>query len=95
MKMQSSPGTNLDWLLKDSRIYKDRTMMIHFLQWLDLKLSYYFFLIDHRKRFKVFQINVKISFLHGDLQDEVFLKQLPSFKLEDIPDHVYILDKEI
>ena len=32
------------------------------------------------KNFTVFQIDVKTTFLHGDLEQEVFLKQPPDFE---------------
>lgn len=43
--------------------------------------------------FKFYQIGVKTTFLHGCLQEEVFLKQPPSFESEKFPDHVYREDK--
>ena len=47
------------------------------------------------KNFTVFQMNVKTAFLHGDLEQEVFLKQPPGFEDKDFPDHVYRLDKAV
>lgn len=43
--------------------------------------------------FKVFQIDVKTIFLHGDLEKKVFLKQPFGFESEKFLDHVYKLDK--
>ena len=40
-------------------------------------------------------MDVKTAFLHGDLEQEVFLKQSPGFEDKDFPDHVYPLDKAV
>ena len=45
--------------------------------------------------FKVYQMDVKTAFLHGDLEQEVFLRQPPVFESEEFPDHVYWLDKAV
>ena len=47
------------------------------------------------KNFTVFQMDVKTAFLHGDLEQEVFLKQPPGFEDKDYPDHVCRLDKAV
>ena len=47
------------------------------------------------KNFTVYQMDVKTAFLHGDLEQEVFLKQPPGFEDKDYPDHVYRLDKAV
>ena len=47
------------------------------------------------KNFKVYQMDVKTAFLHGDLQEEVFLKQPPGFENAEFPYHVYRLDKAV
>lgn len=38
---------------------------------------------------------MKNAFLHGDLQEEVFMQQPPGFVAEREPDHVCILKKSI
>lgn len=43
--------------------------------------------------FKVYQLDVKTSFLHEDLQEEFFMEQPPHFESEEYLDHVYHLDK--
>nr|KAJ0216448.1 hypothetical protein LSAT_V11C300135750 [Lactuca sativa] len=45
------------------------------------------------KKFKVYQIDIKTTFLHEDLQEEVFRKQPPWFEIEEFPNLVYRLDK--
>jgi hypothetical protein len=40
------------------------------------------------KRFKVYQMDVKSSFLNGDLSEEVYMEQPEGFKLYDNPDLV-------
>ena len=47
------------------------------------------------KNFKVYQIDIKTAFLHGYLQDEVFLKHQLGFQSEEFPNHVYCLDKAV
>jgi hypothetical protein len=40
------------------------------------------------KRFKVYQMDVKSSFLNGDLNEEIYMEQPKGFKLFDNPDLV-------
>ena len=40
-------------------------------------------------------MDVKTTFLHRDLQKEVFLKQPLGFENEEFLDHVYCLDKAV
>ena len=42
---------------------------------------------------KLFQMDVKCAFLHGFLQEEVYVEQPPRFKNPDFPDHVFKLQK--
>ena len=45
--------------------------------------------------FTVYQMDVKTAFLHGELAEEVYLKQPPGFESKRYPDHVYRLDKAV
>ena len=40
------------------------------------------------KNFKVYQMDVKSTFLNGDLEEEVYMEQPEGFQLTDNPDHV-------
>ncbi|KAI3771213.1 hypothetical protein L6452_02372 [Arctium lappa] len=47
------------------------------------------------KGFKVYQMDVKSAFLHGKLNEEVFVRQPPGFESTEYPNHVYYLDKAL
>jgi hypothetical protein len=47
------------------------------------------------KRFKVYQMDVKSSFLNGYLKEEVYMEQPEGFKLSDNPDFVCKLKKSL
>jgi hypothetical protein len=47
------------------------------------------------KRFKVYQMDVKLAFLNGDLNDEVYMEQLEGFELSGDPDLVCKLKKDL
>nr|GEZ57294.1 hypothetical protein [Tanacetum cinerariifolium] len=47
------------------------------------------------KSFTVFQMNVKIAFLHGSLKEDVYVCQPKGFIDADHPSHVYKLKKEL
>ena len=47
------------------------------------------------KNFTVYQMNVKIAFLCGNLKEEVYILQPEGFVDPTKPDHVYILDKTL
>jgi hypothetical protein len=45
--------------------------------------------------FKLYQMDIKNSFLNGPIKEEVFVEQPPSFKSEGYPNHVYKLYKTL
>ncbi|KAI3718388.1 hypothetical protein L6452_19257 [Arctium lappa] len=47
------------------------------------------------KGFKVYQMDVKSAFLHGKLNEEVYVQQPPGFESTEFPSHVYYLDKAL
>ncbi|GJW41422.1 retrovirus-related pol polyprotein from transposon TNT 1-94 [Tanacetum coccineum] len=47
------------------------------------------------KNMIIYQMDVKIAFLNGDLQEEVFVSQLEGFEDPDNPTHVYRLKKAL
>nr|GEW53850.1 hypothetical protein [Tanacetum cinerariifolium] len=47
------------------------------------------------KDFKVFQMDVKTTFLIGILKEEVYVGQPPGFVSKQYPDHMYSLDKAL
>ncbi|KAI3693028.1 hypothetical protein L6452_32856 [Arctium lappa] len=47
------------------------------------------------KGFKVYQMDVKSTFLNGKLNEEVYVQQPPGFENTEFPNHVYYLDKAL
>ncbi|KAI3729977.1 hypothetical protein L6452_18650 [Arctium lappa] len=47
------------------------------------------------QNFKVYQMDVKTTFLNGRLKEEVYVSQPEGFMDKDHPNHVYILDKAL
>ena len=45
--------------------------------------------------FKVYQIDVKSTFLNGKLQEEVYVQQPLGFESSKYPNYVYFLDKAL
>ena len=45
--------------------------------------------------FKLFQMDVKSTFLNGFIQEEVYVEQPPSFEDHEKPNHVYKLQKAL
>lgn len=45
--------------------------------------------------FKLYQIDVKSAFLNGYLKEDIYIKQSPSFKDIDHPNHVLKFDKAL
>jgi hypothetical protein len=47
------------------------------------------------KRFKLYQMDVKLAFLNGDLSEEVYMEQTEGFKLSDNLDLICKLKKDL
>lgn len=47
------------------------------------------------KKFKIYQMDVKSSFLNGELQEEVYIEQPKGFQLIEEPDYVFRLKKAL
>ena len=47
------------------------------------------------KNFKVFQMDVKCAFLHGEIDREVYIQQPPGFEDPKFPDHSFKLQKAV
>jgi hypothetical protein len=45
--------------------------------------------------FKLYQIDVNITFLNGPIKEDVYVEQPPDFKSEGYPNHVYKLHKTL
>jgi hypothetical protein len=47
------------------------------------------------KKFKLYQMDVKNTFLNGVIQEEVYVRQPPGFENPKYPDRVYKLSKAL
>ena len=47
------------------------------------------------KRIKVYQMDVKASFLNGKLEEEVYMEQTEGFQLSEAENYVYMLKKSL
>jgi hypothetical protein len=54
-----------------------------------------FLVYSCHKNFKVYQMDVKLSFLNGDLKEEVYMEQPEGFSLVDNPNYVCKLNKAL
>jgi hypothetical protein len=45
--------------------------------------------------FKLYQMDVKNTFLNGSIKEEVYVEQPPSFEDQEYPNHVYKLHKSL
>jgi hypothetical protein len=88
-------GIKPDWSIKDMHKLKVRTLMKLLHQWQDWKLSEYFLLIHFIRTSKVYRMDVKSTFLNGDLEEEVYMEQPEGFSLTDNPNYVCKLKKAL
>jgi hypothetical protein len=49
----------------------------------------------YHKKFKVYQMDVKSSFINGDIKEEVYMEQPEGFQLLDNPDFVCKMKKSL
>ena len=54
-----------------------------------------FLAYSSHKNFKVYQMDVKSTFLNGDLEEEVYMEQPEGFSLKDNPNYVWNLKKAL
>ncbi|GKG11543.1 putative ribonuclease H-like domain-containing protein, partial [Tanacetum coccineum] len=54
-----------------------------------------FLAYDSFKDFIVYQMDVKIAFLYGKIEEEVYVCQPPSFEDPDFPNKVYKVEKAL
>jgi hypothetical protein len=54
-----------------------------------------FLAYECHKNFKVYQMDVKSTFLNGDLEEDVYVDKRKGFSLTDNPDYVYKLKKAL
>ena len=47
------------------------------------------------KNFKAYQMDVKLAFLNGDLEEKFYIEKPEGFQLIDNPDNVYKLKKAL
>jgi hypothetical protein len=45
--------------------------------------------------FKLYQMDVKSTFLNGPIKEELYVEQPPVFESEEYPNHVYKLHKAL
>jgi hypothetical protein len=50
---------------------------------------------DASKEFRLYQMNVKIAFIKGVIQEEVYVSQSPDFENTKYPDRVYQFSKAL
>ncbi|GJQ95250.1 retrovirus-related pol polyprotein from transposon TNT 1-94 [Tanacetum coccineum] len=84
-----------DWLLnghtQEERIDYDEVFApVARIEAIRLFLAYASF-----KDFMVYQMDVKIAFLYGNIEEEVYVCQPPGFEDPDIPDRVYKVEKSL
>ena len=93
--MDRLQGTKLDWYVKDMHRLKELTLKRHFPQFPEWKQSDFFQLMHAPKNVKVYQMDVKSSFLNGELEEEVYIEQPEGFQLIENAYYVSKLKKAL
>jgi hypothetical protein len=95
MNMDRLQGTNLDWYVKDMLRLNESTLKRHFPQFPEWKQSIFFYLMHAPKKVKVYQMDIKSSFLNGELEEEVYIEQPEGFQFSENTDYVCKLKKAL
>jgi hypothetical protein len=94
MKMDRLPGTNLDWYVKDTQVegidFEETFSPVSRMEAIRLILAY-----ACSKNIKVYQMDVKSTFLNGELEEEVYIEQPKGFQLSENEDYVCRLKKAL
>jgi hypothetical protein len=93
MKMDRLQGTKIDWYVKGMHMLKESTLKRHFPQLPEWKKSDCFYACS--KTIKVYQMDIKSTFLNGELEEEVYIEQLEGFQLSENRDYVCKLKKAL
>jgi hypothetical protein len=93
--MDRLQGTKLDWYVKDMHRLKESTLKRHMPQFARMEAIYLLLSYACSKNVKVYQMDVKSSFLNGELEEEVYIEQPEGFQLSEITDYVCKLKKAL
>jgi hypothetical protein len=93
--MDKLQGTKLDCYVKDMHRLKESTLKRHFPQlpeWIAIHLLLAY---ACSKNVKVYHMDVKSSFMNGELEEEVYIEQPEGFQLSENTDYVCKLKKAL
>jgi hypothetical protein len=75
---------------KESTDYEETFALVAHLESIRILLAF-----AASKGFKLFQMDVKSAFLNGYIEEEVYVRQPPSFESSKFPNHVFKLQKAL
>ena len=78
------------WLVKEGMGYEETFTPIARLESVCIFLAY-----ATHKNFQVYQMDIKCTFLNGELEETIYVEKPPGFINEKCPNHCYILDKAV
>jgi hypothetical protein len=94
MKMERLQGTKLDWYVKDMQRLKKSTLKRHFpvsiMEEIRLLFAY-----ACSKNIKVYQMDIKSTFMNGEIEEEVYIEQSEGFQLSENIDYVCKLKRAL
>ena len=93
--MDRLQGAKLDWYVKDTHRLKESTLKRHLPQLPEWKQSYLLLAYACSKNVKVYQMDIKSSFLNGELEEEVYIEQPEGFQLLEKTGYVCKLKKAL